>query len=261
MSSLITCSPKFLPPDRSESAANKAVDIALAMLPPNYQFYQTTGGEDKPPQELAVVKKFRWPFKAVRLTVGFLDNPPTDLQERILSHMNAWAKSADVQFTLSNTDSLVRIARWNTPPEWAGYWSLVGTDILGIAADMPTMNLQGFTMNTPESEFLRVVRHETGHTLGFPHEHMRQALVDKIDPLKANAYYWENCEWLPDTVRDQVLKPIENGSIRGTAYADPNSIMCYQIPGKITKDGIPIPGGSDISDLDYEFAASIYPKK
>ena len=58
-----------------------------------------------------------------------------------------------------------------------------------IPAKAQTMNLEAFTMNTPESEFHRVVRHETGHTLGFPHEHMRKALVDKIDPQKALEFF------------------------------------------------------------------------
>ena len=53
-----------------------------------------------------------------------------------------------------------------------GYWSYLGTDIRLIPRNRPTMNLQGFTMNTSESEYKRVVRHETGHTLGFPHEHI-----------------------------------------------------------------------------------------
>ena len=51
------------------------------------------------------------------------------------------------------------------------------------------MNLQGFTMNTPEAEYRRVVRHEAGHTLGFLHEHMRRELVARIDPEKAYEYY------------------------------------------------------------------------
>jgi hypothetical protein len=51
------------------------------------------------------------------------------------------------------------------------------------------MNLQGFNMSTLESEFRRVVRHETGHTLGFPHEHLRRQLVDNIDPGRAYAYF------------------------------------------------------------------------
>ena len=47
--------------------------------------------------------------------------------------------------------------------------------------------------------------------------------------------------------------------IRGTV-ADPKSIMCYRIPGEITKNGKPIVGGLDIDVSDYKFAGQIYPK-
>ena len=57
----------------------------------------------------------------------------------------------------------------------------------------------------------------------------------------------------------QVLTPIEESSLLGTT-PDPRSIMCYQIPGSITKDGKPILGGTDIDQLDYEFAGRLYPK-
>jgi hypothetical protein len=211
-------------------------------------------------QRLAVEIGKRWHTAGVRLTVSFLDNPQADLRVRILSHMNAWAKSANVQFIESNSDPQVRIARLDSPPEYAGYWSYIGTDILSIPADKPTMNLEGFTMNTPESEFYRVVRHETGHTLGFPHEHMRRELIDKIDPDKAIDFYRKTQGWNPDEVYQQVLTAYEDVSIFGTAHADQNSIMCYQIPGTITKDGMPIIGGLDIDEQDYSFAASIYPK-
>jgi len=56
----------------------------------------------------------------------------------------------------------------------SGYWSYLGTDILHIPKNRPTMCLENFSMDTLESEYKRVVRHETGHTLGFPHEHMRR---------------------------------------------------------------------------------------
>ena len=59
-----------------------------------------------------------------------------------------------------------------------GYWSYLGTDVLLIPKNRQTINVQGFTMNTPESEYRRVVRHETGHSLGFPHEHMREGGAD-----------------------------------------------------------------------------------
>ena len=58
----------------------------------------------------------------------------------------------------------MRIARIDSGDQ-SGYWSYLGTDILSIAAGEPTMNLQEFSMDTPESEFHRVVRHETGHAL------------------------------------------------------------------------------------------------
>jgi hypothetical protein len=61
-------------------------------------------------------------------------------------------------------------------------------------------------------------------------------------------------------VRQQVLTPLEESSLLGTR-PDPKSIMCYQIPGELTKDGKPIIGGKDIDASDAAFAARIYPKK
>ncbi len=107
-----------------------------------------------------------------------------------LSHMNAWSDvaNANVQFVETASDPQVRIAR----TAGDGYWSYLGTDILSIEAGEPTMNLDSFTMNTLESEFHRVVRHETGHTLGFPHEHMRREIIDQIDQDKAIEYFMAN---------------------------------------------------------------------
>ena len=51
-----------------------------------------------------------------------------------------------------------------------------------IPPNRQTMNLQGFTTNTPESEYKRVIRHEAGHALGFPHEHMRKASIMCCQP-------------------------------------------------------------------------------
>jgi hypothetical protein len=61
-------------------------------------------------------------------------------------------------------------------------------------------------------------------------------------------------------VKLQVLTPIEESSLIGTTHTDANSIMCYQIPGVITRNGQPIPGGLDIDKIDFDFMATIYPK-
>lgn len=260
MDTLTTCSPKALPPDLWVPAARMAVQVNPANYPTSAQAAMALAGMAPQPQHIAVLVGKRWHTAGVRLTVGFLDNPPADLRARILQHMNAWAKSANVQFVETNTDPQVRIARADSPAEAAGYWSYIGTDILSVPPDQPTMNLQGFTMSMPESEYCRVIRHETGHTLGFPHEHMRQELVNDIDPQKAIAFYGATQGWSPEYVNQQVLTPIEAVSLLGTAHADPDSIMCYQIPGTITKDGKPIIGGVDIDERDYAFAAAVYPK-
>lgn len=41
---------------------------------------------------------------------------------------------------------------------------------------------------------------------------------------------------------------------------DQDSIMCYQLPGAITPDGLPIRGGLDINATDYEFVGRICPR-
>jgi hypothetical protein len=258
MKIMLVCTPKRLPRSAWVAAARTAIEINPVNHAPVERLAAIMPSFTPTPERIALVTSKYWGPKGVQLTVGFLDNPPADLRKRILSHMRAWGASANVKFTETNTSPQVRIAREGGAN--GGYWSYVGTDILHIPADQQTMNLEEFSMSTPDSEFHRVVRHETGHTLGFPHEHMRKQLVAKIDPAKAIAYFKRTQGWTEAEVRAQVLTPLEESSILGTPTPDPKSIMCYQIPGDITKDGKPIIGGVDIDASDYAFAASIYRK-
>jgi hypothetical protein len=254
----IVCQPRRLPQDKLVDAARTATEINPVNHPPLERMARIEPGFRPTRLSLAITTTKYWgPSNGVHLTVGFpFDDPSTELRSRILFHMNAWAKTANVRFVETATDPQVRIAR--TPGD--GYWSYLGTDIREIPAEEPTMNLDSFTMSTPESEYRRVVRHETGHTMGFPHEHMRRELVELIDEDKAIEYFRRTQGWNEAEVRAQVLTPLEESSLIGTAHADPNSIMCYQIPGEITKNGKPIVGGLDIDQTDYNFASLVYPK-
>jgi hypothetical protein len=62
-------------------------------------------------------------------------------------------------------------------------------------------------------------------------------------------------------IEEQVLTPLAEASIMGSLESDPLSIMCHQIPGDITKNGKPIPGGKDINPTDFTFSGSTSPRR
>ena len=252
------CIPRLPPPERWKELALEAKATRPDNVPP---WVNIEGIEDVDPAKrprLGLVIKLRWPKAGVRLTVGFLDNPESELRRKILAYANKWNKTANIEFVETQSDVAsadVRIAR----VERDGHWSWLGIDILHHPGE-PTMNLDGFTMRTPASEFDRVVCHEFGHTLGFPHEHLRSQLVELLDRERTIAYFMRTQGWTRREVIFQVLTPIEESSILGTANADQESIMSYQIHGECTKSGKPIPGGKKINATDYAFAALEYPK-
>jgi len=252
----IPCGIKLLPHDKWVPAAQRAVEHNPANAPMLSVLQQGAAGAVIPPQHLALLTAKYWGNAGVRLTVSFLDNPPADLRARIVKHMNAWGLFANVEFVEVASKGQVRIARTAND----GYWSYLGTDVLSIPDPEPTMNLDSFSMSTPDSEFYRVIRHETGHTLGFPHEHMTSGIVSRIDREKAISYFMATQGWSREEVIAQVLTPLDNSALIATASSDPTSIMCYGLPASIMKDNIAVPGGTDINQTDGQFAGTVYPK-
>jgi hypothetical protein len=250
-----SCGVKLLPQTLWQKAASDAIRINPVNAPAVHMLKMAMPEYQPSPARLALLTGKYWGRQGVNLTVGFMDNPPAELQAKILAHMNAWGKHANVIFRASNANPQVRISR--TPN--SGYWSYLGTDILQIPADQPTLNLDSFTMRTPDREFTRVVRHEAGHTLGFTHEHMRGEIIARIDREKAIEHFMRTQGWTREDVIAQVLTPVDDAVI-GTAHADTDSVMCYWLPADIMKDKIAIEGGDDINETDADFAALVYPK-
>jgi hypothetical protein len=259
-SHIIACSPRSLPRSEWPRAVTNAIDQNPGNRPAGVEHEDLVAQSDG--DKLAVDVTRYWGPGGVHLTVGFIETPDHTLRDQIVSHLNAWGDKANVRFVPSDVEPQVRIARWTAAdsPGDEGYWSNLGTDVLLIDSERPTMNLEAFTMGTPDSEFYRVVRHEAGHTLGFPHEHMREAIVQRLDREKVIRAYMASQGWSRQDVIDQILTPLEESSILGTPAAEEDSIMCYQIPGSLTLDGHPVPGGTDITPNDHAFAAQIYPK-
>ncbi len=250
----VACVLKQLPENLIEKAAKTAVSENPTNAPPVHamaSFVTPT------PMHIALLTSKYWGKGGVDLGVYFMDTSNAELKNKILAHMNAWNKTANVTFRLASSGmAQVRIARKKND----GYWSYLGTDILHIPVSEPTMNLDSFTLGTEEAEYLRVVRHETGHTLGCQHEHLRKELIARLDPAKTIAYFRNNYGWSESSTRSNVLTPVEDRAIIATPQADEVSIMTYQLPGEITKDGKPIPGGLDIDQIDYAFMGDQYPK-
>jgi Astacin (Peptidase family M12A) len=238
----------------------KAAETAVKINPVNGLMFGRVAdlapGLPQDPARLAVLVQKYWGPTPRRLSVSFMDSTPADLRRRIISHLNAWTRTGCIEFVYTQGVGQVRISRGP-----GGYYSYLGTDVLLIPRNRQTMNLQGFTMTTPEREFKRVIRHEAGHTLGFPHEHMRRQLIARLDREKTYEYFLRTQGWDRATVDAQVLTPLEESSIFGTVHADQDSIMCYQLPGSITRDGQAIRGGTDINRLDYAFCGRIYPRR
>lgn len=249
----IGCTAKYLPSEMAVASAETAIKQNPVNRPANGPDAST--GLILPPANLAVLTSRYWGVKGVKLGVGFMEQVTVALANLILKYANRWSEFGNVEFYLTKTDPQIRVTLAGE-----GYWSYLGTDILHIPKGEPTMCLSGWHLNMPESENDRVIPHEFGHSMGFPHEHMRKAIIDLLDPQKTISYFGQTQGWSPAMVMNQVLKPLSEDSIMGTKDADETSIMTYRLPGLITKSGRAIPGGDKIAPQDAEFVGRIYPK-
>jgi hypothetical protein len=190
--------------------------------------------------------------------VFFLEQTPQALADKILKHANLiGARGANVQFrqTRNVGDSRIRLSR----EPGNGYASFQGTDNQLAGPTDATMWLESFTLQTIDSEYVRVVPHEFLHFCAFPHELFRKALQDRIDPARAIAYYMQWQGWDERTVRDQVIHTLAESELMTVGEAEDESAMCYPVPAACCRDGKGIPGGTHLTDRDHAVILRAYP--
>ncbi|KAJ8073581.1 hypothetical protein PM082_011859 [Marasmius tenuissimus] len=252
----------------------------LGGAPPQDELFSPSPGVD----HLVLLNSAQWKGNGIRLRVAFIDryrrHNSEEVQERIVKHMNRWSEFCNVYFTLISDcpPSRDQIAAAEVRISFSGEvlgkresgtWSGIGNEILGVAnRKEPTMMLEGFdrisnTMN--DEDFVCSILHETGHTLGFKHEHSRPEFVARRDRRKTYECYWRDERWDKATVDRNVLNPLWTNNpspmYSVSEVSDPLSIMYYRDVQPTLKNGRKWKetGGKDLSDIDKEYAARWYP--
>lgn len=149
---------------------------------------------------------------------------------------------------------------------YKGYWSLVGTDSVNLAAQSEqSMNFALFDINPPpDPGFTRVVLHEFGHLLGFQHEHQapNAPCATEFDWDKIYAYLQGPPNYWPIAQIDRNLRPRNPDGSTQSPF-DRDSIMLYSFPASFYKQGINpqcyTPGNNQISSADADGIKRLYP--
>src|SRR5215212_9480438 len=97
----VSCTIRTLPEHRWIPAAHSAIAANPANAPAT-EMMARAGLPVLKPLHLAILTSKYWGKDGVTLTVGFMEETPSDLQDRILSHMNAWSEYGNVSFELTN---------------------------------------------------------------------------------------------------------------------------------------------------------------
>lgn len=250
----IACTLKELPDDQLVDAAKIAIDMNPANRPHDGLIARAVPGIVTP-LAMAMLTTKMWPTKGIKLGVAFMDQADQELRNKILWYANGWGQTANVKF-MEASKSLAELRLSRDKP---GYYSYLGPDALSIPKSRETMNLQDFTLKTPDSEYDRVVPHEFAHAIGAVHEHVRAKVRKRIDPQKAYAYFLRTQGWRIETTTANVLDGPDESQLVATAEVEETSVMAYWLPGEIMRDGKPVLGGKKITALDRKFMAGLYP--
>ena len=186
----------------------------------------------------------------------FLDGTK-GVQAKVASAAEEWLDSVNLRFEFGNDPAAeVRIA-FNPK---LGSWSFIGTDSLVTPPDSATVNLGWLDRSTRQEEVKRVVQHEMGHVLGLLHESGNPASKLKWDRPKVYATLGGPPNfWTRENVDSALFSVWPPGYFPIRKVFDRGSIMMFPQPAEFFKDGEEIAWNSEISPVDRQFVAALYP--
>lgn len=132
-----------------------------------------------------------------------------------------------------------------------GSFSLVG-NLHRASNDEVTMNFGRLSVG--------VIEHEFGHLLGMIHEHQNPR-GEKIQWNAEAVYEWAAGPpnfWDREKTKINILDRYDVTSLNGSEY-DPESVMLYFYPAKLTVDGRGTKPNPHFSDMDKKWISTIYP--
>ncbi|MDC9723403.1 MAG: M12 family metallopeptidase, partial [Urechidicola sp.] len=174
--------------------------------------------------EMAAQTKKLWKPNST-LKVYFFDGQDARTN-KVLEYASIWSNHCSITFEATDIieEAQIRIA-FQAPSSW----SYIGTDALGVARNLPTINFGWLTDNLPDADYKQVVLHEFGHALGLIHEHQSPAVNIDWNKRYVYWYFWQHHNWTQADVDHNIFKEFEKSTIRHSDL-DVDSIMGYHIP-------------------------------
>lgn len=209
------------------------------------------------PAEIAVFAGKKW-ANGRKVGVKFLDGTKTQ-KTKTQKHAEVWEQFANINFDFNaGAKAEIRISF-----KEKGSWSALGTDCLITSAfpkSKPTMNYGWLKDNSDENEWRRVVLHEFGHALGAIHEHQNPSGGIKWNLKEVyRVFSGPPNNWTKQQIDFNIVQKYALNQLNASSF-DKNSIMLYAFPGTLIVGGAATKNNTDLSALDKEFIAGLYPK-